>query len=74
MNCSTAGLALFVPLPGAPWDTSRVQHLYRRLGYGANLEEIAGSLALPPGEVVDALLDQAAARALPPAPDWADWD
>ncbi len=74
MNCSTAGLAPFVPLPGAPWDTSRVQHLYRRLGYGATLEEIAGSLALPPGEVVDALLDQAAARALPPAPDWADWD
>ncbi len=32
------------------------------------------ALTLSPSELVDELLDQAATRPLPPAPEWADWD
>ena len=52
----------------------RVQHLYRRLGYGATLSDIDQALGQSPETTVNQLLDQAAARALPEPPDWAAWD
>ena len=33
-NCATGTLAPYVPGTDTPWNVARVQHLYRRLGYG----------------------------------------
>ncbi|MGB3799471.1 MAG: DUF1800 domain-containing protein [Lewinella sp.] len=73
VNCATAGIDAYVPNGGAPWNTARVQHLYRRLGYGASHSDIQRALAQSPAATVDALIDQAAARPLPDPPVWADW-
>ncbi|MEY4204663.1 MAG: hypothetical protein RL013_2367, partial [Bacteroidota bacterium] len=37
-------LAPYVPSASKPWDARRVAHLYRRLGFGASLEQIEAGL------------------------------
>jgi len=73
VNCATGSLAPYTPTAEHPWDKSRVQHLYRRLGFGATMPEIEAGLALAPSALVDQLIDEAIAAPLPPKPDWADW-
>lgn len=74
MNCATTGLAPYVPSEATPWDAARVQHFYRRAGYGAHLAEIDAALLEDPTKVVERLLDEAATRPLAPDPEWAYWD
>ncbi len=66
-------LAPYIPVPTKPWNARRVAHLYRRLGFGATVDQIQQGLALTPSELVDQLLD--AAAALPPQapPAWSAW-
>ncbi|MEL6809896.1 MAG: DUF1800 domain-containing protein [Bacteroidota bacterium] len=69
-SCNTATLAPYVPSGGNPWDTSKVKHVYRRLGFSASILEIDNALAQDPGDFIDSLVDTAAS--LPPtaAPFW----
>ncbi|MFN0015032.1 MAG: DUF1800 family protein [Saprospiraceae bacterium] len=66
----------YQPTPGKPWNARRVAHLYRRIGFGATLEQINQGLALDPSALVDQLLNTAAALSAPPVPqpeDWSQW-
>lgn len=74
MNCATSGLGPYVPSEAVPWDTSRVQHLYGRLAYGASLDDINATLTKRPEVAIRDMLQQAAQQPLPPAPEWAYWD
>ncbi len=74
MNCSTTGLQTFTPRTDNTWDAAAVRHLHRRLGYGANLPEIAAALERSPEQEATQLLETAAAQPLPPAPRWANWN
>ena len=65
-----AGLDPYVPSSGQPWDTYRVAHLLRRAGFGASRVQIDTYLTMSPGEVVDALVDEAIHLPLPPPPEW----
>lgn len=73
INCATGSLAPYVPGPDAPWTKAEVQHLYRRVGYGATLDDLDTALDLSPGELVNQLLDQAFNAPLPEPPEWAYW-
>ena len=73
-NCATGTLAPYVPSVSAPWDERRVQHLYRRLGFGAPPAVVAAGLAKSPTALVDQLIDAAVALPLPAEPEWAYWD
>ena len=66
-------IAPYEPSDDKPWNASRVQHLYSRLGHGASWEEIQAGLTLPPGDLVDNLLDGIMALEPPEAPYWANW-
>lgn len=68
-----AALPPYTPSADQPWNARRVAHLYRRLGFGATLQQIDQGLQMTPAALVDQLLDTAAA--LPPLtpPAWADW-
>jgi uncharacterized protein (DUF1800 family) len=66
-----AALDPYVPTAAKPWNLRRVMHLYRRLGYGANLAEVQAGLQLSPGPLVDQLLDEAANLGAPLPPYWA---
>ena len=61
MNCATLGLEAYVPSVDQPWDEGRVQHLYRRAGFGATPSEIEQALADGPALTVQRLLSEAAA-------------
>lgn len=63
----------YVPVPTKPWNARRVAHLYRRLGYGASIDQIQQGLAMSPSDLVDQLLDTAAALPVPAPPVWSNW-
>ena len=73
-NCATAGLEAYVPSAEAPWDAARVQHLFRRIGFGARPNEVLQALEDGPAATVNRLLDEAVARPQRPEPEWAYWN
>lgn len=68
--CNTASLAPYVPSGANPWTSQKIKHVYRRLGYGANLANVDAGLALTPETLVDTIVDDAAALAPTPPPPW----
>ncbi len=70
-SCNTATLDPYVPNGGNPWNESKVKHVFRRLGYGANLNRINLALTLTPSELIDNLVDAAAGAPLNEDPIWA---
>ena len=78
-NCAVSSIAPYQPSGAAPWNNQRVQHLYSRLGFGANYLELQAGLAMSPVDLVDQLIDTAAALPPPAPPFWyqytmADYD
>lgn len=63
----------YLPSVSKPWNAQRVAHLYRRLGYGASLDQIQQGLQMTPSELVDQLLNAAAGLPVPTAPPWSNW-
>ncbi|NND62460.1 MAG: DUF1800 domain-containing protein [Flavobacteriaceae bacterium] len=72
-SCNAATLDPYVPSGSNPWNTSKIKHIYRRLGFGASIMEVDDALALSPSDFIDSLVDDA--FNLPPtaAPPWANW-
>jgi hypothetical protein len=66
----TSTLTPWSPSASEPWNVNRVNHLYRRAGYGATPGEVSSALALSHTNVVDALLSDAhlSAAELPAKP------
>jgi uncharacterized protein (DUF1800 family) len=73
LNCATGTIDPYVPTPDVPWDRKRAIHLFRRLGFGASVQEIDDALGQSPTDLVDQLIDDALATPLTPEPDWAFW-
>ncbi len=72
-SCNAATLDPYVPSGGNPWNTSKIKHVFRRLGFGANIIEIDDALALSPGDFIDSLVDGAYNLPVTPAPPWGYW-
>lgn len=72
-SCNTSTLQPYEPTSQNIWDTSKVNHVFRRLGFGASQTEIDAALAMTPGDFIDSLVDTA--FNLPPttAPPWGYW-
>ncbi|MEL6718402.1 MAG: DUF1800 domain-containing protein [Bacteroidota bacterium] len=73
LNCTTSGMATYVPSQTIPWNKNRVQHLFRRMGFGLPPNLIETALAMSPESLVDLLIDEAIALPLSTPPEWADW-
>lgn len=63
----------YIPSPQKPWNRQRVQHLYRRLGFGASKADIDAALALTPSDLVDQLIDGLVNAPAPDPPYWANY-
>ncbi|PSR15105.1 MAG: DUF1800 domain-containing protein [Bacteroidetes bacterium] len=72
-NCATGTLLPYVPTPAHPWNRIRVQHLHRRLGFGASEPTIVASLANSPVLLVDQLIDEILATPHLAEPAWSEW-
>ena len=72
-DCITGSISPYVPSAQQPWDKRRVQHLFRRTGFGADLPTIQAALGQAPGAVVDFIVNNALAQPLSPQPFWAFW-
>ncbi len=72
-KCSTNSMKVFTPWRRKPWDQKKVQHLYRRIGFGATPEEISLALTKTPSQVIDEILAEAKAKPITPAPWYNDW-
>ncbi len=72
-NCATGTLAPYADTPEAPWNRSRVQHLFRRLGYGAAQGTITAAVQQNPATVVDQLIDDMLNTPNLPEPNWSNW-
>ncbi|WP_124979337.1 DUF1800 domain-containing protein [Nonlabens xiamenensis] len=72
-SCNTAPLTTFVPDTTTPWDTKRVRHALRRLGYGRTQGLEAAALAQMPDVFIDQLITTAAGYTVTPAPSWSNW-
>lgn len=72
-NCAGGTLSVFVPDQSKPWNEARVSHLYKRLGFGCNYQEIQAGLQKSPSQLVDDLVDAAKNAPLPAVPSWHNW-
>ncbi|MEM7187677.1 MAG: DUF1800 family protein [Bacteroidota bacterium] len=70
LSCNTATLSPYVPSGGNPWNTSKVKHAFRRMGFGASIMRVDDSLALSPGDFVDDVVDTAYNLPLTATPVW----
>ncbi|WP_109851231.1 DUF1800 family protein [Aquimarina sp. AU58] len=74
-SCNLASLAEYVPSPGNPWNVSKINHLYRRIAFGASKAEVLAALAQNnPSALVDQLIDDAIALNATPPPAWGLWN
>ncbi len=74
MNCATGTITPYVPDEIRPWTTVKVQHLYRRMGFGANPPMVGDALQKSPAQLVDELIDEAINMPLTQTPEWANWN
>lgn len=72
-SCNTSTLNVYVPNASNPWDANKVNHVFRRLGFGANKAQIDQALAQTPAALIDDIIDAAIAAPLYPEPNWANW-
>ena len=70
MSCNTSTLSTYTPSINNPWNKKRVQHAYRRLGFGAKNIEIAQALALTPSVFIENLINDTIALGTITPPSW----
>lgn len=73
MSCITGTIAPYSPTAQQPWNTQRVAHLYRRMGFGATPAQITAGLGMSPTALVDIVIDTAIALPPTPQPIWGNW-
>ncbi len=73
MTCNTGTLAPYVPTPENPWNEEKVNHVFRRLAFGASKQELEAALLLTPDQLIDQIFADAKGLAATPPPFWANW-
>ncbi|WP_203294789.1 DUF1800 domain-containing protein [Luteirhabdus pelagi] len=73
LSCNTSTLAPYIPDTDNPWSTQKVEHTYRRLGFGASQDDVDAALALSPSDFIDQLVDTATTLPTTPTPTWGYW-
>lgn len=69
-TCNSSTLAPYEPSSQDPWDTHKINHVYRRLGFGASQDDVDAALSLTPGQFINSLVDGAHNMPPTPAPYW----
>ena len=67
-------LTPYIPSDDNPWNSDNVQHLFKRISFGINDQDIPSYLANDPSQVIDTIVDDAIALPTTEAPEWAYWN
>mgnify|MGYP000225468138 FL=1 len=72
-SCNESTLTPYEPSGDNPWNTTKIKHIYRRIGFGASQDKVDAALGLSPNDFIDNLVDDA--LNLPPttAPFWGNY-
>lgn len=71
-SCNTSSLNIYVPTTENPWNIQKINHVFRRLGYGANTTEINTAFFQSPENFIDSLIDAAINTPPMTEPSWAN--
>ena len=72
-NCAIGSIDAFTPSSAMPWNEKRVQHLFRRLGFGIELDNIQYLLSEDPSSYIETAINNAAQPSNDPIPFWANY-
>lgn len=72
MSCNTGALSIYSPSTSEPWDKKRIQHFYRRIGYGATNEFITQALTQNPSTFIENTINDVIALDTLTPPIWAN--
>lgn len=72
-SCNLSTLAPYVPSGGNPWNFQKVQHAFKRIGFGAPESEVSAALASSPSDFIDSLVNGAINLPITPTPSWGFW-
>ncbi len=73
-SCNLDSLDVYVPTSENPWNVTKINHLYRRIGFGASKAEVIAALSQNPSTLVDTLIDDAIALVPTPPLPWSLWN
>ena len=72
MSCNTGNLSVYTPTTENPWNKKKIQHFYRRLGFGATNEFITEALNQNPATFIENTINSAIALGPLAPPPWAN--
>ncbi|TPN83905.1 DUF1800 domain-containing protein [Aquimarina algicola] len=74
-SCNLATLDPYVPSPADPFDVTKINHLYRRIAFGASKAEVLAALAQnDPSALVEQLIEDAKMLNATMLPPWSTWN
>ena len=72
-SCNSSTLAPFEPNSQNPWNTNKIRHVFRRLGFGASQDDVDAALSKSPAQLIDTLVDNAKNLSPTTAPFWSHY-
>lgn len=73
LSPAAQNLTPYIPTQDNPWDSDKVQHLFRRISFGISDQDIPTYLVDGPSQVIDSIVDNAASLPATEAPEWGYW-
>jgi len=67
-------LNTYIPSNSNPWDSDKIQFVFRRLGFGCSLSDINKYSNYTPEQTIEDIVQNAKLTDFTAAPEWADWD
>jgi hypothetical protein len=72
-SCNESTLTPYIPSGTNPWNTTKIKHVYRRLGFGASQETVDLALGLSPNDFIDNLINEAINKPPTSTPFWGNY-
>ena len=74
ISCNESTLTPYIPFDDNPWNTTKIKHVYRRLGFGASQDAIDAALSLSPNDFIDNLVAVAINNPPTTSPFWSNYE
>ena len=72
-SCNESTLTPYIDSGENPWNTIKIKHAYRRLGFGTSQNNIDNTLELSPDECIENIVNEAINKPPTSTPFWADY-